>query len=69
MRFREGDIVKISKKSFFYGSNPMSANPMGVEGKIHKFDPTGLPIEVKWTNGEKNSYDEDDLKLVRRADA
>ena len=62
MRFQTGDIVKISKKSEWYGENT-EWNPKDMEGKIKAI--TGH-IRVKWINNEDNFYAERDLRLVRR---
>ena len=67
MRFKKGDIVKISKKSKYYSDD--AANPRDMEGKIREFKSAGLPIGIDWDNGRGNYYNEKDLRLVRREDA
>lgn len=64
MRFRIGDIVKISKDSSFYGISEKT-NPRDVEGRIIELQ-IGNWIRVAWNNGYKNSYFEIDLRLVRK---
>ena len=62
MRFQTGDIVRISKKSEWYGENT-AWNPKDMEGKIKAI---AGHIRVEWDNGENNFYSERDLRLVRR---
>ncbi len=64
MRFQEGDIVKISKKSTWY-EDDKDWNPKDTEGSVC----IGLNqwrVYVTWTNGESNNYRENELRLVRR---
>ena len=63
MRFQTGDIVRISKKSEWYGENT-AWNPKDMEGEV--MDLSGVAIRVKWINNENNFYSERDLRLVRR---
>lgn len=63
MRFEVGDIVKISRDSKWYGYN--SRNPRDTIGKIGSIDDW---IGVWWDTDCNNSYEEEDLKLVRKGD-
>ena len=66
MRFQNGDIVRIGKNTRYYGmseSNPRDMNGTTIEATSGLF---GVCIDVRWDNGNINSYDEGDLKLVRR---
>ena len=65
MRFNEGDIVKISKKSTYYRPTNRGEgnNPCHIEGKITGIDSY---IRVRWDNNTTNTYGERDLGLVRR---
>lgn len=64
MRFREGDIVRIRKNSGYIVS---IKNPRGWNGTIVEIISLDI-IKVKWHNDKNNynTYDEDDLRLVRR---
>ena len=67
MRFREGDIVKISKKCEYYGDH--ASNPADIKGTITLTRPDFFGrhvIKVTWDNFTDNYYDEKDLRLVRR---
>ena len=69
MRFRNGDIVKISKKSEWYGKGRF--NPADVEGKITRIDADlddKYPIRVRWNTQISSFFSEDILRLVRRKD-
>lgn len=62
MRFKVGDIVKISSQcSFFEGSSNKN-----IEGTIDEINEGHLPIKVSWNNNDWNLYNEKELKLVRR---
>ena len=75
MRFKRGDIVKISKKSRWL--NDGSVNPANTEGEIIELNTdTGFNVNrarfqyrVDWGEERKAYYDDKDLGLVRRADA
>lgn len=65
MRFKVGDIVKISKQSRFYGRS--KRDPKDIEGEVIRNDIYGpYSIRVKWYNKETFIYREKDLRLVRR---
>ena len=69
MRFRVGDIVKISKKSDYYISS--ICNPKNIEGKVIDTADEMLEdhlIKVGWPDEESNVYRENDLRLVRRGE-
>ena len=66
MRFKEDDIVRISKQSNRYNWGN-EENPKDTNGKVVDIDERSLwPIRVVWDNGTRNWYVEEDLKLVRR---
>ena len=69
MRFNIGDIVRISKKSGYYGED--ECNPKDMDGEIVETDSREIgityPIKVQWDNGESCVFREIDLKLRRRA--
>lgn len=68
MRFREGDIVRIAKSSAYYKDGYYN-NPKDTNGVVIQTDnPTELNYRVRWDSGSRNSYGEEDLKLVRRGD-
>lgn len=65
-----GDIVTISQQGTrwcgirngdFYRDG---YNPYGIEGKVIEIKPGGLPVQVSWSNGYLNTYQEHDLTLV-----
>ena len=62
MRFIEGDIVKIARKSEWFNST-RSDNP-NVEGRV--IGVGSYSIKVNWDNSQSNYYGESDLALVRR---
>lgn len=69
MRFQNGDIVKISKSSEYYGMD-IKYNPRDIEGEIIStdFNPENPHnIRVKWAGGHYAQFREHDLRLVRRA--
>jgi len=69
MRFKVNDIVKISKKSKWYGKSCSLTNPKDMEGKIlttQRESDFGYFINVKWKNGHICFFTESDLGLVRR---
>lgn len=66
-KYEIGDIVRISKKSDYYGRH--SNNPKYVNGEVVENDrKSSYAYYVKWNNGRQNSYREEDLKLYRRKD-
>ena len=65
MRFQNGDIVRISKSSHYYGKHP-TANPKDEDGKIIRVLSGSTGIRVEWDNGDSNGYSESDLRLRRR---
>ena len=73
MRFKVGDIVKISKKSGFYGENRV--NPKNTAGEFIEINiiENTYPIKVIFDNTDYSNcfykytiFNECDLKLVRR---
>lgn len=66
MRFKEGDIVKISKNSKWYGWN--AYNPKDVEGEVVELvTEFAYPVRVIFNgNNTDTVFEEKDLKLVRR---
>ena len=67
MRFNEGDVVRISKDSTYFGrSNDNPRNVNGIITRINELTGLIMPITVEWVGGEVNVYREIDLKLVRR---
>lgn len=66
MRFRVGDIVRISSQSDRNGEG--RDNPRNFSGIVERIDNDSLlQIKVRWDEFIYNYYDEKDLKLVRRA--
>ena len=65
-RFNIGDVVRISKKSEFY-NDTWDSNPKDMDGTVTLNNDWEHGHQVEWDNGYNNAYDEDDLKLVRRA--
>ena len=65
MRFNEGDIVRIGKKSEWYGLN--AANPEDMDGEITDISDDLFPIFVRWDNGKRGCFNEEDLRLRKRA--
>lgn len=72
MRFRQNDIVRISKDSEYFDEDYEDQcerdthNPCAnTNGKITSCEDFG-GIFVRWDNGTGNSYYERDLRLVRR---
>ena len=66
MRHKVGDIVKISKKSKYYGFTE-NCNPKNMEGRIMSIDlEKEWEISVKWDNNYSGNFNENDLRLVRR---
>ena len=64
MKYREGDIVRISKKSWCYGFD--ERRPKDTDGKIVNIIDS-RSMRVDWDNGEWYYFSEDHLKLRRRA--
>ena len=64
MKYREGDIVRISKKCDYYGRN--SFNPRDIDGEVVEIDWRDT-IKVEWENGNNSWYREEHLKLRKRA--
>ena len=60
MKYRVGDIVRISKKSSEFN------NPKNTDGKVTSIYYQMKCIRVKWDNGEDNINTERCLKLRRR---
>ena len=60
----EGYIVKLNPSSRW--NNKLDVNPLDTEGVITKFSTMKLSIEVKWSNGTSNNYDEVDLIVVSK---
>lgn len=67
--FKVGDRVRIQKSSRFYGIS--TSNPRDVVGVIIE-DRRGGPqadflmdFSVEWDNGKSNSYNVEDLELVK----
>jgi hypothetical protein len=62
-KFKVGDRVLLREASRFYEEGYLDvANPLGILGTIEKVKVKGgLPIQVKWNNGELNAYTEIDL--------
>lgn len=66
-KFKKGDRVRISKDSEYYDRSQQS-NPSNCIGTVTKCDADGyFTTEVKWDNGEYNSYRDYDLDLVSEA--
>jgi len=64
--FKVGDKVKIRKDSIFYGDG--TKNPKDKIGEITEIDlkeGRRLPIRVTWSDGAKNTYNEDDLEFYQ----
>lgn len=65
---KDGDRVRITSTSDYYGPGDIS-NPMHREGTIRTTKRSagfGMPIIVDWDNKEWNTYDEQDLELVKQ---
>jgi len=63
-QLKVGDSVKIKKSSQYYGSSD-SYNPAGLVGEVQSHDGSSdHPIRVKWSNGNANVYNSNDLKLA-----
>jgi hypothetical protein len=70
--FKEGDIVKIDKKSVFYIIDDDS-NPRDIEGVVqnprtHRLLEslgTSYSVIVEWKNGRANVYRDYDLGLIK----
>ena len=58
-----GAKVMIKKYSRFYLGTP--SNPISSVGTISYIKAQGLPIHVSWEGGGHNSYNYEDLKLVK----
>ena len=66
-KFKVGDIVTISRRGtrwceirngdFWRDGH----NPYGTEGEVINIKRDGLPIQVSWSNGAINTYQEIDL--------
>lgn len=65
MRFQEGDIVKISKKSQYYGKS--DNNPADTEGTVSLGRVGHFNYRVEWGEARWAYYNDEDLRLVRRA--
>ncbi len=65
MRFNVGDIVRIAKSSQYYGDD-REWNPKDTDGAIRYIDEDDGAV-VHWNNGERCWYEENDLKLRRKA--
>lgn len=67
LRFRINDIVKISRKSKYYGCN--THNPKDINGKVIKTYVINRysHYEISWDNKTNNFYSDLDLRLVRRS--
>lgn len=67
-KIQVNDIVVISEKSLFYPLDDDLYNPINSEGLVvwYEDDARSLPYEVRWPNGVKNFYSEEDLCLVKR---
>lgn len=61
-KFKVGDEVKISKQSSYYWFDEYS-NPKDVRGAIISIGNYGHRINVKWSNGSSNCYNEVDLEF------
>lgn len=70
-QFKVGDRVRLSASSKWVDSDskdPKSSNPLGIEGTIDSYsDNDCFRIEVMWDNGRHNSYDDNDLVLVKKS--
>ena len=65
-KFKVGDKIKIKKDSKFYGDG--ARNPKDKIGEITEIDlkeGRKLPIRVTWSDGAKNTYNEDDLEFYQ----
>jgi len=67
-KLREGDKVKISNASEYYGIS--SNNPKDVEGVITSVsgEDGSLPYYVQWSNGGTNNYEASDLIMVEEVE-
>ena len=64
MRFKKGDIVRLSKKS--ERTRPQNNK---IKGMVLTIFPHGImPILVGWESLDRAVYTEKDLRLVRRED-
>ena len=65
MKFREGDIVRISNQSNVYN---LYSSKQKLNAKVVKIlDRSDFyEVGVIWENGGMNSFKEDELKLYRR---
>jgi ribosomal protein L21E len=65
-KFKVGDKIKIRKDSKFFGDG--ARNPKDKIGEITGIDlkdGLNLPIRVTWSDGAKNTYNEDDLEFYQ----
>ena len=64
--FNKGDVVELDKKSKFCNKEG-SCNPVKTKGEIININfYSQHPFFVRWENGEFNSYNYEDLKLIAK---
>ncbi|QVG64084.1 hypothetical protein Herod_00019 [Acinetobacter phage Herod] len=64
-----GTKVTLSKESEWWSDDGMFDNPQGIAGVVTRNQLDGckvchLPYQVQWNNGQRNSYDAFDLKVL-----
>lgn len=64
-----GTKVTLSKESEWWNDEGMFNNPQGIAGVVIRNELDGykvchLPYQVQWDNGQRNSYDAVDLKVL-----
>lgn len=68
-KFKIGDKVMLSEDSYWYeeGAFDDSWNPINTEGVVARMSSSPEKIRVVWSNGQWNTYTEEDLILVEDA--
>lgn len=70
VEIKVGTKVTLSKESKWWNDEDMPlGNPQGIVGVVIRNQLDGckvchLPYQVQWSNGDRNSYDVDDLKVL-----